>query len=422
MTDVAPSGGRWRYRAASADGASVRGEIDAASERHAVDALRRRSLWVVELQPMAGTPRPARSASDSDFGVSAAPPTAWSRWRGAGDAELAVVIRAVATLLGAGVPLFRALSYAAQEAATDVHRAGFAAVRDAVERGESLSAAMNAQSVFPAVFAPLIAAGEGSGTLDASLALLADHLERRDALRSRLRSALVYPSILGVASILGVIVILLLVVPRFAALIGDSGGTLPWSTRLLIALSAVVSKGWWVILLVVGVTLLALDRVLRDPAARRGWDENRLRWPLIGRLERLQAAAGYTGTLAIGLRAGLSLIGSLGLARAVVRNSHLATALADAERQVYGGTSLARSLSGLLPPLTERLLDAGETSGDLAGMAVRAAEASDAELQRMVTHIVALIEPVMILGFGGVVGFVALALLQAIYGLNAGRL
>ena len=422
MTDTRAPASRWRYRAAAADGASVRGEIDAASERDAVDELRRRSLWVVELEPVAGVRgKPPSILASGTKSVSHAP-SIWTRWWGASDADLAVVVRALATLLGAGVPLFRALTYAAQEAATDVQRAGFAAVRDAVARGESLSAAVAAQRVFPPIFAPVIAAGEGSGTLDASLALLADHLERRDALRSRLRSALVYPSVLGVASTFGVIVILLLVVPRFTSLISDSGGVLPLSTRLLMAISTVLTKGWWMLLLVGGVTLLAFARWLRDPAARRRLDESRLQWPLVGRLERLHVAAGYTGTLAIGLRAGVTLLTAMTLARAVVRNQHLAASLVEAERRVQSGASLSHSLAGVLPPLTERLLDAGETSGDLAGMATRAAEACDGELQRTVSQAVALIEPLVVIGFGGVVGFVALALLQAIYGLNAGVL
>jgi type II secretory pathway component PulF len=276
-------------------------------------------LWVVDLAPIAGA-RGSEEASASTTG------RAWSRfadWTSASDADLSVVVRALATLLGAGVPLHRALSYAAKEAATAPQRAAFSAVRDAVERGESLSAAVQAQSLFPPVFAPLIAAGEGSGTLDASLALLADHLERRDTLRNRLRSALIYPSILAVASIVGVVVILLVVVPRFAELITDAGGRLPASTRALIAVSGVLTHGWWLVLGVIAVTALALSQWLRDPVSRRRMDESRLAWPLVGRLEHTQAAAGYTGTLAIGLRAGVSLLGAMALARAVVRKPSL---------------------------------------------------------------------------------------------------
>lgn len=407
---------RWRYQAADADGTAVRGEIEAESERDAVDALRRRSLWVIALEPAQPSATPALRGDGAMAGDHVVGP---SRWWHSRETDLAVVVRAMSTLIGAGVPLYRALTYAARQAADPMLRASFAAVRDAVERGESLSAAVGEQSVFPPVFGPLIGAGEASGTLSASLALLADDLERRDALRTKLRSALVYPSILGVASVLGVVVILLVVVPRFGALITDGGGTLPLSTRALIALSTALTKGWWAALLAIFGGGALLERTLRNPSARRAFDERRLRWPVFGAVERTRASAAYTGTLAVALRAGVSLLGSMALARAVVGNRYLANAMREAETRVRAGTSVSSALSGLLPPLAERLLDAGETSGDLAGMAARAADAADAEWQRQISQSVTLIEPVMILGFGGIVGFVALALLQAIYGLNA---
>ena len=412
MTGSGSSRARWQYRAANAEGVAVRGEIDAVSERDAIDTLRRRSLWVVELAPLTGAPR-------TDEASRTRRPAFWDQFRRTDDRDLAMVVRSLATLTGAGVPLFRALSYAAQEATGQRLRGAFAELRDAVARGESLSAAVRRLDVFPPVFAPLIAAGEASGTLDDSLTLLADHLDRRQALRATIGSALVYPSILGVASLIGVVVILAVVVPRFAALIADSGGTLPMSTRALMLISAILVKGWWAWLAIATIGALTMRSLWRDPAARRRIDASRLGWPVIGRLERTQAAAAYTGTLAIGLRSGVSLLGSMALARGVVGNAQLAASLRDAEDRVRGGERVATAVSGLLSPLTERLLDAGEVSGDLAGLAARAAEAANSELQRAVALAVTLIEPVMILGFGGVVGFVALALLQAIYGLNA---
>jgi len=405
---------RWSYRAANAEGAAVRGEIEASSERAAIDALRRRSLWVVELSPVRRAD--GRSVSDGQRIVG----ERWQRLvRHDSDTELAVVVRSIATLLSAGVPLVRTLAYAAQDAGRPSLRAGFRALHDALQGGSSLSVAVAAQTQFPPIFPPLIAAGESTGTLATSLAMLADHLEQRDALRARLRSALIYPSILAVASIVGVTVILLVVVPRFAALITDGGGALPLSTRALIAVSVLLSRGWWVWLLVLVGMALLLPRLRRDAEARRRIDAWALALPMVGALVRTQAAAGYTGTLAIALRAGVSLPAAMGLARAVVRNRVLQEALRDAETRVMSGATLSRALAGLLSPMAERLIDAGEASGDVAGMAARAAEASDALLQRTVTRAVALVEPLMILGFGGVVGFVALALLQAIYGLNA---
>lgn len=405
MNGNGPGDIRWHYRAATADGSSVEGEIDAPSERDAIDALRRRALWVVELRPFSARPVPTNRPS----------PASVAKIR---DVDLAVTIRAMATLLSAGVPLVKTITYAAQEAVSPAVRDAFAHVNDAVQRGDALSDAVRRQAVFPLAFGPLIAAGEHSGTLDRSLSLLADHLERRAALRSKVRGALIYPLLLAFASIVGVMVILVVVVPRFATLISDSGGTLPLSTRALIALSSIMTKGWWVIALSVVLLLLYAQREVRNSHARLGWSTRLLSMPVIGHFERLRAATGYTGTLAVGLRAGVSLLGSMALARGIVSSTRLASDLEAAEDRVRDGSSLSSAISGLLPSLTERLLDAGETSGDLAGMAARAAEAADAELQRSLEQIVALIEPIMILGFGGVVGFVALALLQAIYGIN----
>ena len=421
---------RFRYRAADAQGTAVRGEIDANSARDAVDALRRRALWVIELYPLASTSRDgtriAGSIDDSTTASSAAPTTFVSTmrarvaglWRSA-NTELAAEVRAISTLLNAGVPLYRALSYAVTQAPDPSLRIAFAAVRDAVEGGSSLSNALSARAEFPRAFAPLVAAGEASGTLGASLSLIADHLERRDLLRSKLQSALVYPAILGAASTVGIVVILLLVVPRFAGLIAETGGTLPTSTRALVAMSGVLTRYGWLLLILLAVIAVLTQRWLATNGARLVFHERRLRWPLLGSLERTRAAASYVGTLAVALRSGVAMLQAMALARAVVSNEHLSARMLEAEARVQGGARLSDALAGTLPPLAERLLDAGETSGDLAGMATRAAEACDAEAQKRVAQAVTLIEPVMILGFGGVVGFVALALLQAIYGLNA---
>ena len=146
----------------------------------------------------------------------------------------------------------------------------------------------------------------------------------------------------------------------------------------------------------------------------------RLRWPLVGRLEGQHAAAGYLSTLAIALEAGVPLLRAMTVARGTVGNDAIVVQLERAEEVVRDGGSVAQALSGALPPLATRLLEAGEQGGALAPLAHRAATAAHDQVQRVITGAVALIEPVMILGFGGVVAFVALALLQAIYGINAG--
>ncbi len=419
------SGVRWRYVAADAAGAPVSGEIEAASEREAIDALRRRSLWVTTLTPSSnasrdvGAAQSVNSVSGSPMSSGATSPRWWPQRTGASARDLAIVTRAMATLLSAGVPLDRALAFAVSQAPDDASRQSFTRVRDAVRNGQSLASAITRDALFPSYFAPTIAAGEASGTLSAALVMLADHVERSDAVRRRLQGALVYPAILGLASVVGVTVIMLLVVPRFAGMIEESGGTLPTSTRLLIAASAAVTRGWWIALLLAMLSAVLWRRAMNDSSWRRRVDAAVLRWPVVGRLLRTRAAAGYAGTLAVALRSGVPLLSSMALARAVVPNSRLNDDLAAAELRVRDGGTLAGGLTGVLPPLAVRLLEAGEAGGDLPVMASRAAEAAEGDVQGAVTKAVTLLEPVLILGFGGVVGFVALALLQAIYGINA---
>jgi type II secretory pathway component PulF len=415
---------RWRYQAADAVGTPVAGEIEASSERDAIDALRRRSLWVTALEPARGTSAAAMKSSATDpeqraWGATMLRRSIRSSNAGIAPQELAAITRAIATLLSAGVPLDRALAYAASQGSNDGAKAMFASVRDAVRNGTSFSAAIARHAQFPAYFAPTLSAGEASGTLPAALQLLAEHLERSASVRAKLRSALIYPAILGLASIVGVSVIMVLVVPRFATLIQESGGTLPTSTRLLIALSGVLTRYWWVILGSVVLGSMAWQRVLRDPVQRTRWDAARLRWPVVGSLERTREAAAYTGTLSVALKSGVGLLSAMALARAVVANRQIGNELASAEARVRDGGTLAGALDGVLPPLAVRLLDAGEIGGDLAMLAGRAADSADDEVQQAVSRSVTLVEPVMILGFGGLVGFVALALLQAIYGINA---
>ncbi|WP_309670437.1 type II secretion system F family protein [Gemmatimonas sp.] len=410
---------RWRYRAADAQGAMSRGELEAVSAAEAVDLLRRRALWVIDLEPTAGASSAASSAASTVSPTAAGVFDRVSRWTTDGGESLAILTRSVATLLEAGVPLERALAFAASGESDARWQQIFAGLQAAVTRGESLSEAAGRTEALPRAYAPLLAAAEASGSMAATFARLADDLEARSQLRARVRAALVYPTLLALASTVGTLVILVVVVPRFADLIAGAGGAVPASTRLLIGLSALLSRFGWLAVVAVLLAGTAVRQALQDAARRRRWHAARLRWPLVGRFERELAAAGYLSTLAVALESGVPLLRAMALARGTVGNEALSERLAGAETAVRDGGSVSLALAGSLTPLATRLLEAGEQGGALAPLARRAATAAGDQVQRVITSAVALIEPIMILGFGGVVGFVALALLQAIYGINA---
>lgn len=418
----------WAYLAADASGREVRGELRAETAAAALTQLRQQALWVIELRPEGVAAAPVPTASGGGWGERMA--MTWARWSGQDEESLAVITRVVSTLLAAGVPAERALDFAAQPdeqadgaSAVERHwRTVFGAVQRAVRRGTSMAEAMASTPELPMYFAPAVAAAEATGTLALTFRRLADALERRAQVAARVRSALVYPAVLGLSSIVGTLVILLVVVPRFVTLLEDTGQALPLSTRALVALSVVLTRGGWV-LLPVGAAVWGLwQRQLRDPHRRLAWDDRRLRWPLVGTFERQRDVARYLGTLALALEAGVPLLRAMELARATVRNQAYAARLAPAEDRIRDGAALVDALGTELPPLARQLLQAGEASGALAALAARAADAADEAAERLLGRLVTLIEPIMILGFGGIVAFVALALLQAIYGLNAGPL
>jgi len=395
----------FRYRAATVAGDVVDGIVQAASSRDAIDELRRQTLVPVSIEAVDGAPT-ARTARLTGLGRQS-------------DA-LVTATRTLATMLAGGASLDRALRFAAEHAGTPALGRALAGVRQDVQRGESLSTALRSrQALFGSLAPALVRAGEESGALDEALERLADHVERSRELRAQLQAALLYPALMGVVAGIGVVVLLSFVVPRFAGMLADAGATLPASTRLLMTASALLVRGWW-LWLPIGALLAVGGRAwVREPANRQRWQGARLGWPIVGELERTIATARFARALGTLLRGGTGVLAALRVARETLTNRALAARVDDAIRAVERGEPVARSLEGTLPPLATQLLAVGEESGALDRMALRVADTYDAESQRALRGLVALVEPALIVGFGAIVGFVALAMLQAVYSINA---
>jgi type II secretory pathway component PulF len=265
----------------------------------------------------------------------------------------------------------------------------------------------------------MVSAGEETGALDQVMARLADHLDEIAELRGRVRSALLYPALMAIVAGIGVTVILLFVVPRFAAMLSEVGGELPLSTRALMAMSGVVVKWWIVWIPLLALVILGVRRWMTSPDHRRTWHIARLSLPVTGQLERDYTTARFTRTLGLLLRSGVGLIPSLRIARSSVSNLAIGEAIERATAAVTQGKRLSAELHGALPPLAEQLIAVGEESGQLDELCLRASESYDRETSRRLRTLIGLIEPALILVFGLLVGFVALAMLQAVYSVNA---
>ena len=296
----------FRYRASTDAGVMRDGVVRAASREAALRELRRQALVPVELEPVA-------------------PPSGnGARWSLVGESRtraVALWTRTLATMVDAGAPLERALDTAGAQVSHAAVRGAVERVRLAVRGGSALALAMRAHpETFGALHVGMVQAGEASGSLGAALLSLAGYLDEDDARRADRNAALVYPALMAVVSTLGILVLLLFVVPRFAGLLGELDGQLPWSTRVLVAMGTVVGRYWWAlagVLAVVGTVLARWGATVDGQLTLARW---RLSAPVLGTIERGVATARLTRALGLLLRGGMPLLPALSLARSGVGN------------------------------------------------------------------------------------------------------
>ncbi|MEX0892849.1 MAG: type II secretion system F family protein [Gemmatimonadota bacterium] len=391
------------YRAVDAAGRRTRGRLSAASATAVTRELEVQGLLPLEVKESA-----ARAASTS-YGFGAR--------RG-----VLEFTRALAALLPAGMPLARALA-AATTASPERLRPALDAVRRRVERGETLASALGEHPrLFSSLYIGVVQAGEKSGTLNTAFERLARHLERQDALRSKLVSMSIYPALLAVVGAASVAVLVLFVLPRFADLLLSSGAALPASTAFVLD-AAMSAREHWRLLALLPVALVVLLAWLRTtPSGRAVGSRLLLAVPLLGRWRSLALGAAFARMTGELLGGGAPLLTALADARDCTSDP-VARAETDRIRtRVREGNALHAAIAerGVFPPVLPQLVALGEEAGRLADFLLKAADLMESRTERAVERLVVLAEPAMIMIFGGLVALVALALLQAIYGVNAG--
>jgi type II secretory pathway component PulF len=332
--------------------------------------------------------------------------------------------RSVAALLPAGMPLARALK-AAIATTPESARPVLELVRARVERGDELHAAL---AEHPRLFSPLyigvVRAGEKSGALDDAFARLSAYLERDDELRSKLVSMSIYPVMLALVGLASVAVLVLFVLPRFAELLLGAGAALPRSTELILTMATTARESWRMLLLIPAGALLGLTWLRTTDAGRRAGAGLLTRLPVVGAWRRQALAASFARMVGELVAGGAPLLVALGDARDCMADPVARDETERIRTRVREGGSLNAAISerGLFPPVLAQLVALGEEAGRLSDFLLKAAELLERRTERSVERLVALAEPAMIVLFGGLVALVALALLQAIYGVNAGSL
>ena len=392
---------QYSYKAVSDTGETLQGQMEAAS----VDEV------IARLQDQGHTPLEARPADGA--GGSSGLAALFKRGPFSGD-QLALFTHQLATLLGAGQPLDRALTILLDLPEGESARKLIERVRDRVRGGTTLSSALDEEhGVFPRLYVSLVRAGEAGGSLEETLRRLADYLERAQALRGSITNALIYPAFLMVGVLGSLILLLAYVVPQFVPIFQDMQVPVPWITEAVLALGNVLQAWWWLIAVLLIGGLLVFRARLRDPAARLAWHARLLGLRVIGPLLLKIETARIARTLGTLLRNGVPLLGALTIARQVTGNVALDAALGAAHEQVKGGAGLSLALgqSKLFPRLALQMVQVGEEAGQLDGMLLKVADTFELESRRSIDRLLAALVPALTIVMTVLVGIIMAAIL-----------
>jgi general secretion pathway protein F len=329
--------------------------------------------------------------------------------------------RALAALLPAGMPLTQSLDAASQVTGGDVQRV-IGVVRSRVERGEMLADALAEHPrVFPPIYVGMVRAGERSGDLDGAFVRLAEQLEREATLRGKLLSASIYPALLAFVGGAAVTVLLVFVLPKFVELLDGNGATLPKTTATLLDISQFLQTYWYLLAAIPALGVAGFVWVKRSEAALRMWCSLMLLIPVVSTLRRYQLSARFARVTSVLLTGGAPLLSALEDTIDSLTDPLARDDVARIRGKVREGSPLKTAVaeSTIFPVLLSRLIAVGEDSGRLRDFLVKAAEIFEDKTERATQRLVTLAEPAMIVTFGSIVAFVALSLLQAIYGVNA---
>ncbi|NIA24735.1 MAG: type II secretion system F family protein [Gammaproteobacteria bacterium] len=334
--------------------------------------------------------------------------------------EVAVFSRQFATMINAGLSLLRSLDILAEQTPNKVFAQAIRDVKTDVEKGRSLSEAMQRHpKAFNRLYVAMVRAGEIGGVLDTTLLRLADSLERQVEMRGKIKSAMTYPvAVLGLV-VLILTAMLIFVVPMFESMYADLGGTLPLPTRILLGVSGFTVSNWYIIF---GITLIGAYGFRRWVSSEQGrflFDQIKLRLPIFGELTRKSSIARFSETLASLTRTAVPILQAMDIVADTAGNAVVAKAIRDVQASVKEGESLAGPLSEhpIFPPMVVQMLAVGEETGALDTMLDKLGEFYNAEVNATVDSLTSLLEPLLMVVLGGSVGTMIIALYMPMFNL-----
>lgn len=386
---------RFEYTAKDSQGRILKGIIEAESEREARRLIRRRRLYIVSLKKESSLLKTLTRSKKVSL------------------PELVVFTSQFATLLRSGILLTEALTTLAQQTDNPYFKEVLQEIRRSIDEGESLSNALSRfPKVFPSIYVNLVRTGEITGNLDIMLDRLAKYFDSQHELREKIKSALIYPTIVIIAAISVVIFLLTFVVPVFQRIYGRTNVPLPLPTRMLISISNFMKNYFLLIFLILVGIFILIQILLTNPKIKRWWDEKKLNIPQVGKIWRQIILVRFASTFSTLLSSGILVTHSLEILQEVVGNLYFREGI----QRIYRGIMEGRSLSELMqeeevfPPMLVRMIGVGERSGRVDEMLDEYSRFSQRELDNQTKRLTSIIEPMITLGLAGIVFFIALSM------------
>jgi type IV pilus assembly protein PilC len=402
----------YAFRAVDLAGIPARGEMEAASKNVVSEQLRERGLIVLDIAE-----KHEALKLESIF----------QRFKSVNLRALAVFSRQFATLIQSGMPMLRSLYTLEAQTEDEMLRNAIVSVREDVEAGSSVAGAMESEpGVFDPLYRSVVRAGEGSGRLDEALDRVAYQLERLDSLRRQVRSAMTYPAVVFGLALVVMIVVVTVIVPIFANLFNeiaaDSPGEsaqLPLMTQVTVGVSHFTTHHWYILIGATAIGIYAFLRWKKTPRGRHQWDRFKLRIPRIGDVVQKVALARWSRTFSGMVSSGVPILQAIEIAGETAGNAVITEAMEDVYSSVKRGGTIAQPIgeNDVFPPMVEHMVAVGEESGQLETMLTKIAEFYETEVDAKIKALTALIEPLMIIFVGAMVGFIVISMYLPIFSL-----
>ncbi len=396
----------YSYTVKASAGTQTRGKIQGDSKAAVAAELRRRGLTVLSVEEQKGLP----DLSELMEGFTRVKLH-----------DKVVFSRQFATMIKAGLALLRALYILEAQTENPRFRKILGAVRQDVEAGMPLSDALERHPVaFDRLYVSMVRAGEVGGVLDLTLERLATQLEKDDSLRRSVKSAMTYPTMIGVFALLVLFALIIFVIPIFGAMYNDLGGQLPLLTRIMVAASDFLRAFWFVVFPAMFLGVYGLKRLKNTKTGRETWDQTKLRLPMkLGPIVQKIAVARFSRTLATLVSSGVPILQAIEITGRTSGNTVIEKAMEGVKENIKSGDSIARPLEkiSVFPPMVTQMIAIGEETGALDTMLHKIADFYEDEVDSAIKSLTSILEPIMMIFIGGIVGLVVISMYLPIFNL-----